>query len=367
MTLQGKGLFTWKIPNCEHGDPIAIAAAAKIASLTHVLLKIADGTLTYNGNWGIPNDLVTPVAQALRSLGIQVWGWHYVYGNDPLGEANRAIQRIRQFNLDGYVIDAEAEYKQDGKKTAARKFMNHLRSALPDLTIALSSYRYPSLHPQLPWREFLELCDLNMPQVYWMKAHNPGEQLARCVREFQSMTPTRPIVPTGSAFREHGWQPTSAEVLEFLQAAKNLNLNAVNFWEWSETRSGFLPGVWEMIRDYPWSTVSAPKDICEKYITTLNSRNLDQLLGLYTSTAVHITAARTIQGLDTIRSWYQQLLGQILPNAVFTLTGYSGTGNSRHLTWTATSSRGVVYNGNDTFGLLNDRINYHYSFFTVTR
>ena len=66
-----------------------------------------------------------------------------------------AIRRIRQFNLDGYVLDVEKEYKQAGKKAAARRFMSQLRSAYPALPIALSSYRYPSLHPQVPWEGIL--------------------------------------------------------------------------------------------------------------------------------------------------------------------------------------------------------------------
>ena len=44
MTLEGKGFFTWKIPNCEHGDPKLIAAHAKSAGLTHLVVKVADGT-----------------------------------------------------------------------------------------------------------------------------------------------------------------------------------------------------------------------------------------------------------------------------------------------------------------------------------
>jgi hypothetical protein len=54
-----------------------------------------------------------------------------------------------------------------------------------------------------------------------------------------------------------------------------------------------------------------------------------------------------------------------LPNAKFTLTGFSGTGASRHLTWTATSPQGKVDNGSDTLGLSDGKIIYHYSFFTV--
>jgi hypothetical protein len=365
MDLQGKGFFTWKIPGCEHGDPRKIATLAAEAGLTHLVLKVADGTGAYNGNWGETRDYISPLINELRGKDIKVYGWHYLYGNDPNGESTVAIRRIRQFNLDGYVIDVEKEYKQANKKAAAKRFMNQLRAAYPALTVALSSYRYPSLHPQVPWKEFLEHCTMNMPQVYWMKAHNPGEQLEKCVREFQRITPSRPIIPTGAAFREFGWKPTTDEVLEFMRKAKDMNLRGINFWEWAAARDGNIPGVWETIRDYPWGGTPTPKDICERYIVALNTHETCELLGLYNNTAVHINASRSIQGLENLRTWYTQLFNTLLPDATFKLVGYSGAGNSRHLTWTATSSRGRVHNGSDTLGLLGGKINYHYSFFNV--
>jgi hypothetical protein len=365
MDLQGKGFFTWKIPNCEHGDERKIASVAAEAGLTHLILKVADGAGAYNGSWGETKDYITPLMTELRSKGIKVYGWHYLYGNEPDAEATVATRRIHQFNLDGYVLDVEKEYKMAGKKAAARRFMDQLRSAYPALPVALSSYRYPSLHPQVPWKEFLEHCTLNMPQVYWMKAHNPGEQLVKCVREFQSLTPSRPILPTGAAFSEFGWKPSSDEVLEFMRTAKELNLSGVNYWEWAAARNSSLSGVWDAIRDYPWGGTPAPREICERYITALNSHDPNELLYLYTNTAVHINASRSVQGLDNLRTWYTQLFNTLLPDATFKLTGYSGTGNSRHLTWTATSANGRVNNGNDTLGLQGGKINYHYSFFSL--
>ena len=79
--------------------------------------------------------------------------------------------------------------------------MDALRSSLPELPMALSSYRFPGYHPQLPWREFLEHYDYNMPQVYWMKAHNPADQLERSVNELTAKKPSLPVIPTGAAFR----------------------------------------------------------------------------------------------------------------------------------------------------------------------
>jgi hypothetical protein len=363
MALQGKGYFIWQIPNCEGGSPNNIATLAQDAQFTHVLVKIADTKYSYNIYNGV--DMVPPLVQALRAKNIQVWGWHYVKGDDPIAEADKAIERVQQFNLDGYVIDAETEYKEPGKATAATKFMNRLRAGLPDTTVALSSYRYPSYHPQLPWREFLEKCDLNMPQVYWLFAHNSSDQLTRCVREFQALTPYRPVVPVGAAFREYNWEPTAGEVQEFLQTSQSLNLNAANFYSWDSSRT-YLVEVWNTIHDYPWGATPVPQDITSQYVAALNSHDPEQVVNLYTTMAVHITAARTIQGYAAIRIWYQSLFSQLLPEAVFTLTGYSGTGNSRHFTWTAVSTQGEVQNGNDTIGLNNGKIAYHYSFFMIS-
>jgi len=367
MKLEGKGFFTWKIPRCENGDANQIATLAKAAGLTHMLLKVADGTTIYNGTWGNPKDYTTPVVDALRTKGIKVWGWHYIYGDYPTGEANVAITRIKQYNLDGYVLDVEKEYKESGKKNAAKQFMTLMRNALPDMTIALSSYRYPSLHPQVPWSEFLDKCDLNMPQVYWMKAHNPADQLERSVEELQAKTPSLPVVPTGAAFREFGWQPTDTEVLEFFDKAKELNLSAVNFWEWSDARSGIIPGVWDAIHDYQWSSQDEPQDICEDLIDALNSHDLDKIINLYGLPAIHINSFRTTQGFENLRSWYTQLFNEILPNSKFKMGSFSGMGSSRHFTWTASSAKGFVRNGNDTLSISKGKINYHYSFFNVSK
>jgi hypothetical protein len=205
-----------------------------------------------------------------------------------------------------------------------------------------------------------------MPQVYWMNSHNPGEQLTRSLREFQALVPYRPVIPVGSAYKSGAWAPTPDEIREFLRTAQNLNLSAANFWEWGHTRR-YLPDIWDAASDYPWSTLPAPPDISQQLINSLNSRNPDQVIALYSPTAVHVNAARTIQGAAAIRAWYGSLFTQFLPNASFKLTGYSGSGNSRYFTWTATSNAGNVRDGNDTLGLVNGKISYHYSFFTVSK
>jgi len=364
LTLQGKGFYLWQIKRCEGGSATAIANAAVQAGLSHVLIKIADGTSSYNLDATTGADLVPPVLQALKARNIQVWGWHYVYGYDPLGEANIAIQRIQQLGLDGYAIDAEDQYKLPGRDVVAGQFMTRLRAALPTFPIALSSYRYPTYHPQLPWKAFLEQCDLNMPQVYWVEAHNPGEQLTRSLREFQAITPFRPLIPTGSAYKQGTWQPTAAEMVEFLRTAQNLNMTAANFWEWGHTRL-YLPALWDAIAAYSWPGTPGEPDLLQQYFAALNAHDLNQVMALYDANAVHVDPASTIQGAAAIRAWYTKFFSQTLPNAIFTLGENSTNASSRYFSWSAQSTAGSVTNGADTLGLVAGKILYHYTQFTV--
>jgi len=366
MTLQGKGFFIWKIWDCVSGDAEGIASTAQDARLSHVLIKIADRSYPYNIDSKTKADYVPAVTAALRARGIQVWGWHYVYGEDPMGESRIAIRRIQELGLDGYVIDAEGEYKLPNRAVAARRFMHEMRNALPDLPIALSSFRFPSYHPQLPWREFLEHCDYNMPQVYWEKAHNPAAQLQRCLREFQALNPYRPVIPTGPGYKWNGWRPTDEDLQEFLKTTQELNLPAVNFFSWDEC-SRDLKNLWELIARYPFGEPPSepPKDLPQQYIDALNSHNPETVAGLYRPDAVQVTAARTVQGQPAVKTWFESLLTNQLPEATFSLTGSSGSGSSRHFTWRASSQRGSVTNGSDTLGLRDGKIAYHYMSYSI--
>ncbi len=102
-------------------------------------------------------------------------------------------------------------------------------------------------------------------------------------------------------------------------------------------------------------------------VEALNTHNVDKIIKMYGLPAIHINARRTTQGFENLRSWYTQMFNEILPNSKFKMGTYSGRGSARHFTWTATSDKGVVRNGNDTLGISHGKINYHYSFFTVSK
>jgi hypothetical protein len=181
--------------------------------------------------------------------------------------------------------------------------------------------------------------------------------------EFQNFAPYRPIIPVGSAYRTGNWAATPAEVHEFLTTAMALNLDAVNFWEWSNTRK-YVPEDWDVVRDFAWSR---EEDITEKYFEALNTHNPEILIDLYQESAIHVNAMRSVHGKQDLKGWYAQLLKILLPDAVFTRAGFLKNGNSRWFGWTATSRGGTVINGSDTFTVSGDRIAYHFTSFTIDR
>jgi hypothetical protein len=255
MYLNGKGIFIWQIKPILNGNPAAIADAALDAGLTHVVVKVADGRYKYNFYNG--QDLVPAVVDQLRQRGLKVWGWHYVYGAHPVEEANIAAVRIQQLALDGYVINAEKEFKVAAGKTMAKTLMQALRAKVSGVPVALSTYRYLSVHPEFPFQAFHPYIDLSMPQVYWQASTNSAQQLRKSYNEYINGMPGLPIIPTGPCYRVTGWAPTPEQIVAFLDEARVIGLSAANFWDWggAADKGGIL---WNAIKAYSWAGSSPP-------------------------------------------------------------------------------------------------------------
>jgi hypothetical protein len=252
MTLPcGKGMWIWKVQRC--GEPALIAQQAVDAGLSHVLVKLCDGVdIYYGGNnyYDHSRDWSLELVHALKSAGITVLNWQYCYGYDPAREANVAVQRLRQAGLTIHVIDAEKEYKVAGMGAKAVQYCQWLKQLMPEIVLGLSTYRYPTYHREFPFAEFGQFMDFYMPQVYWQGAHNPSEQLGRCLREYAALPyPNKPVYPAGAAYKEGGWQPDPGEVTTFLSASKNIyEIETANLWEWYDSKVVLL---------YTWNEMRA--------------------------------------------------------------------------------------------------------------
>lgn len=251
----GKGIFIWNLDRCAGGDPVRLAAEAVMQGFSYVVIKVVEA------KWRFKAALISAAIRELRAQGIKVWGYGFVYlgripypTNTPQAEAQAGIDAVRDLGLDGYVIDAEGHAKAAGAGPT-RIYMTALRAGIPTTPIGLCSYRFPTVQPELAWPEFLRGCDFHMPQVYFQDANYPGEpidadaQLARSVRELTRLRDI-PVVPVGPAYREHGLEPTVAEMDGFDAKAKELRLPGICWWsfEHAERRVEW----WRAIAAHTW-------------------------------------------------------------------------------------------------------------------
>lgn len=363
--LEGKGYFIWILRACDSANADVIAREAAKAGLSHVMIKVAEADRIYNFDTRTNRDLVAPVVEALQKRGIQAWGWQYIYGEKPILEARKAVQRVNELGLDGFVVNAEGEFKASGMGQIATTYMRELRGSLPNLPIALSTFRFPRSHSSFPYSEFLEYCDINMPQVYWLGAHNAGEQLGFSYKQYRDISPWREFVPTGMACEVVGYPtPTVTEVLDFLQTAKKMNLKGANFWSWQHARE--LPDLWNAIGDYQWKFELYERDVVDDYFDLLNQQNALQLVvDLYDVAGVRVTGKRTIQGFEGLVDAYKHMMGEVLPGASYILTGKEKKENQYSFTWSAMSKKGQVLDGSDIVRLKDGKIAYHYSYYSI--
>lgn len=225
MTIpHGKGVYIWQswtLPTQ------TIVDAVKKLNLSHVVFKVANGIYRYPANY---QPELRERVQALKAIGIQVFGYQYTMATNPQAEAETIVLQAKELGLDGIVIDAEKEYRPN-KNAEARAYMTALRAVnAGQFSLGLSSYRYPVTHqPDFPWKEFSQV-DYNYPQVYWVGSTNPAEQLIESYRQYSQLFPGVPYIPVGYAYHEGAYSgPTPGEIAEFLQAAHNFR--GASFWK----------------------------------------------------------------------------------------------------------------------------------------
>ena len=241
----GKGMFINKIRTASGGNVDLIAEEAEKLRLDFIAVKINRGYYGYNyrqtpsGAW--VDDYIPALKMALDRVEIDLWGWGSCWLLDGAAEAGKAIERMKKFGLEFYMIDAEAQAKTSANRyRQAAKFSQVINNE-KQFPISLCSYRYPSLHRELPWDELLECCDYHSPQVYWIHGVDPAGQLQKSMNALNELK-SLPFVPAGPAFSEHGWMPEVSEVNEFDQACQDLGCKGVAWWEYDEAQDeGFFP------------------------------------------------------------------------------------------------------------------------------
>ena len=162
--------------------------------------------------------------------GIKVCAWQYVYGNNPIGEANVGAAAVHA-GADCLLIDAEAEY--EGKYVQAQQYVKPLRqligSSYPVGARRLPVCRLPPLVPVL-----------GVPRAGRSAVQHAADVLARHRRlarhrlshTYQyNLVYGRPIEPLGADLRN----PPPGQIVRFRQLSRAYGAPNVSWWDWQET------------------------------------------------------------------------------------------------------------------------------------
>jgi len=314
-TPQGKGIYIWKSANCSK-EIADVVQQCVLLGLKWVAIKIGDAASTRYASF---KDMPAAVA-AFRAAGMSVWGWHYIYGAvyfdrngqpqhggaSPEQEAGFAVSEVKRLGLDGYIIDAEKEYKVLAPRPRAERFMAGIKNI--GCPVGLSSYRFPRLHPELPWTTFLAGTDIHMPQVYWQ----PGGAVSELDRSIQELTALKvlPFVPAGRAYIGDGHpNPTPAEITAFMMRSQERNCVGVFFWalDYLNLHAGGQERA-KAIAQYTWSdstTPPAPPTQARGVRVTASVLNVRVGPGVEYRDTGDLTRGAEFDVLETSGSWAQ--------------------------------------------------------------
>jgi hypothetical protein len=232
------------------GNPESIAARLKMAGVQTAAIKISDGFQMLTG--------YEPLIQALRNHQIRVGAWGYSYLNRaPIQEAHVVADACHHYMPDFYLIDVEAEV--EGNYGGAGMFMSELRPATAGLPLGLNTFWNVHLHPDFPWRPFMNAVDFVCPQVYWRGVDPVGKLITS--QQSYSEVPNSPHVPmpavAGDLYVHLGVKPTPEQVTEFLKAADDDPfIGGVLMWAADDTQT--TPELWQAFSQYQWKSAATP-------------------------------------------------------------------------------------------------------------
>jgi hypothetical protein len=259
----GKTVWIWRLAQCLGGDIDAIIAQCKKYDLSGVFIKNGDGANLWT-------QLNKDVVRQFQDAGIKVYAWSYSYGKDPTGEANVAIHNL-DLGVNGFVFDAEAEYRDVVNNTqAAETMLQAVRARHPDAFLAYTPLAIIDFHTKFPYVTFGKYCDAVMPQVYYGMWTKTGQSPQRGILwmydnwsrwqqnwvESGSAESVKPIIPIAQAFDDYTVTPPyvlkPSDIREFVTTVKDYQ--AVSFYSFQHIER---TDCWEAIRD---AKVELPTD-----------------------------------------------------------------------------------------------------------
>ena len=220
--VDGDGMWIWRLSDTG-GTAESIADKAKSEGYEWVAIKSGDG----DDQW---SQFTPELANQIKSRGVRVCDWVFVYGADPLAEA-RVSAQAKKDGADCLIIDAEGHY--EGRYAAADAYMRKLRNLVGNrYKLGFTSFPYVDFHPSLPYSVFLGRngAQFNLPQVYW-------KTIGDSVRESYEHTYVwnrpygRKIFPLGQTYLG----PSKTELRNFRRHGNEFEARGVSWWAWHTT------------------------------------------------------------------------------------------------------------------------------------
>jgi hypothetical protein len=222
--MAGDGMWIWYVSRSSGGNLDKIAARAKISGIETVYIKSGDaGKYWTQFNSGLVN--------ALHARGLKVCAWQFIYGTNPLGEANVGVASVNA-GADCLVLDVEGQY--ESKYASADRFMTSLRSRIGNTyPVGLASFPYADYHPGLPYSVFLNPSNgaqVNLPQMYWKAIGTSVKTVFSHTFQFNEIY-KRPIAPLGQTYQ----RAKPKQLKKFRRFSKSYGGIGVSWWSWQET------------------------------------------------------------------------------------------------------------------------------------
>jgi peptidoglycan hydrolase-like protein with peptidoglycan-binding domain len=222
--FDGQGMWIWYVSQSDGGNLASIVAQAHAAGVSTLFVKSSDGSSNY---W---SQFSPALVQQLHANGLRVCAWQYVYGTNPVGEANLGAQAAAT-GADCLVIDAEAEY--EGHYGAAQTYIADLRAKIgAAYPVGLASFPYVYYHTSFPYSVFLgpNGAQFDAPQMYW-KAIGNSVDTTYANTYISNRVYGRPIFPLGQTYEG----PSSSDLVRFREEASLYGASGISFWDFQET------------------------------------------------------------------------------------------------------------------------------------
>ncbi len=222
--FDGQGMWIWYVSRSDGGSLSSIVAQAKADGVSTLFVKSSDGSESY---W---SQFSPELVAAVHDAGLKVCAWQYVYGTNPVGEAELGAKAVST-GADCLVIDAESEY--EGHYAAAQSYMQTLREKVgANYPVGLASFPYVDYHEAFPYSVFLGPggAQFNAPQMYW-KAIGVSVETVFAHTYEQNLLYQRPVEPLGQTYEN----PSPSELVAFRSLAGAYGASGLSWWDWQET------------------------------------------------------------------------------------------------------------------------------------